>query len=198
MVHNATGTPPRFGAQRRLSPLQGPLNTTQRKATSTQERGAIEGRVGTVYCRGITYSHTKCSTTYGSVPKGAQDLVGLFVQKSHCTNSSYITVLYNFKPPPHLDKKHTILGKLVGAIKILSTTTSLGSRSKQRFMQQVTAEKKAGDGMNWFGSGLARRALDRATGRSGGGVGKYPGLTVAAATAEPIKRILGFGEFEDF
>jgi peptidyl-prolyl cis-trans isomerase-like protein 2 len=72
--------------------------------------------------------------------------------------------------------------------------------------QQETAEKKAGDGMNWFGVKLGTESGSDTTtmGRSGpGGVGKYLNLKrpgqAAAATAEPVKkRKLGFGEFENF
>lgn len=72
--------------------------------------------------------------------------------------------------------------------------------------QQATAEKKAGDGMNWFGVKLgAESALDTTTtgGSVAGGVGKYLNLKrptqAAAATAESVKkRKLGFGEFENF
>jgi peptidyl-prolyl cis-trans isomerase-like protein 2 len=71
--------------------------------------------------------------------------------------------------------------------------------------QQATAEKKAGDGMNWFGVKLgAESAPDTTTtgtGRSGvGGVGKYLNLKrPTEAITEPVKkRKLGFGEFENF
>ncbi len=166
----------------------------------------------------------------------------------------YIT----FKPAPHLDKKHTVFGKLVGGEGVLDTLEKLPRKDgtdrpvkpvkitevvmyvpnsykhcpslrsysyqdpfqdyKVRLAkklakkaeaqssagtQQATAEKKAGDGMNWFGVKLgAESALDTTTGRSGaGGVGKYLNLKrpTQPATAEPVKkRKLGFGEFENF
>ena len=170
----------------------------------------------------------------------------------------YIT----FKPAPHLDKKHTVFGKLVGGEDVLYTLEKLQRKDgtdrpakpvkitevkmyvpdlyercpslrpyshqdpfedyKVRLAkklakkaeaqssagtQQATAEKKAGDGMNWFGVKLgAESALDTSTtstgtGRSGvGGVGKYLNLKrPTEAIAEPVKkRKLGFGEFDNF
>jgi peptidyl-prolyl cis-trans isomerase-like protein 2 len=169
----------------------------------------------------------------------------------------YIT----FKPASHLDKKHTVFGKLVGGEDVLYTLEKLPRKEgterplkpvkitevkmyvpdlyeryrplrlcshqdpfeeyKVRLAkklakkaeaqsststQQETAEKKAGDGMNWFGVRLgAESGPDTITiGRSEpGGVGKYLNLKrppqAAAATTEPVKkRKLGFGEFENF
>jgi len=160
------------------------------------------------------------------------------------TNGSQFYIA--FKPAPHLDKKHTVFGKLVGGEDVLYTLEKLPRKDgtdrpakpvkitevkihqdpfedyKVRLakklakkaeaqssagIQQATAEKKAGDGINWFGVKLgAESALDTTTtgaGRSGvGGVGKYLNLkrpTEAAAAIEPVKkRKLGFGEFENF
>ena len=70
--------------------------------------------------------------------------------------------------------------------------------------QAATAEKKPGDGINWFGVKLgAEGATSSAEGGSGlGGVGKYLSLKRPTQTAAPVehpkKRKLGFGEFENF
>ena len=70
--------------------------------------------------------------------------------------------------------------------------------------QPTTAEKKPGDGMNWFGVKLGD---EDATSTSGGGsglrgVGKYLNLKrppqTAAAAGHPKKKKIGFGEFENF
>ncbi|KAI0257441.1 cyclophilin-like protein [Lactifluus subvellereus] len=71
--------------------------------------------------------------------------------------------------------------------------------------QQATAEKKPGDGMNWFGVKLGTEiAHGTAGGGSGtGGVGKYlslkrPAQTAVATVEHSKKRKLGFGDFENF
>ncbi len=72
--------------------------------------------------------------------------------------------------------------------------------------QPAAAEKKPGDGMNWFGYKLgAEDASSTARGSGLGGVGKYfnlkrpPQTAAAAVVAEhPKKRKIGFGEFENF
>lgn len=71
--------------------------------------------------------------------------------------------------------------------------------------QQATAEKKPGDGMNWFGVKLGTEiAHDTARGGSEtGGVGKYlslkrPAQTAVATVEHSKKRKLGFGDFENF
>ena len=71
--------------------------------------------------------------------------------------------------------------------------------------QPATAEKKPGDGMNWFGVKLG---AEDATNTSGGGdsglggVGKYLNLKRPPQTAviaeHPKKKKMGFGEFENF
>ncbi len=72
-------------------------------------------------------------------------------------------------------------------------------------MQQAPAEKKAGDGMNWFGVRLGvEGVLDTTKGISDlDGVGKYlnlkrPGQATTTATEPSKRRKLGFGEFENF
>ena len=186
-----------------------------------------------------------------------------FAQKSYHTNFHRSQFYITFKPASHLDKKHTVFGKLVGGEDVLYTLEKLPRKEgtdrpvkpvkitevkmyvpdlyercpplrpnshqdpfedyKVRLAkklakkaeaqssagtQQATAEKKAGDGVNWFGVKLgAESAPDTTTtgtGRSGvGGVGKYLNLKrpteAAAALTEPAKkRRLGFGEFENF
>jgi peptidyl-prolyl cis-trans isomerase-like 2 len=72
--------------------------------------------------------------------------------------------------------------------------------------QPATAEKKPGDGMNWFGVKLG---AEDATGTSGGGgsglggVGKYlslkrPPETAAVVAEHPKRKKTGFGGFENF
>lgn len=69
--------------------------------------------------------------------------------------------------------------------------------------QPATAEKKPGDGVNWFGVKLGTEgANSTAGGGSGpGGVGKYISLKRPPPTApvvESKKKKLGFGGFENF
>ena len=69
--------------------------------------------------------------------------------------------------------------------------------------QPATAEKKPGDGVNWFGVKLGTEgATSTAGGGSGsGGVGKYINLKRPPPTApvvESKKKKLGFGGFENF
>jgi peptidyl-prolyl cis-trans isomerase-like protein 2 len=70
--------------------------------------------------------------------------------------------------------------------------------------QPTPAEKKPGDGMNWFGVKLG---AEDATNTSGGdpglrGVGKYLNLKrppqTAAVAEHTKKKKIGFGEFENF
>jgi peptidyl-prolyl cis-trans isomerase-like protein 2 len=95
---------------------------------------------------------------------------------------------------PFEDYKVRLVKKLAKKAEAQSSTST----------PQATAEKKAGDGMNWFGVKLgAESALDTTTKSEAGGVGKYLNLKrpsqAAAAAGEPVKkRKLGFGEFENF
>lgn len=187
--------------------------------------------------------------------------VPVFLRSRPALATMYRSQFYiTFKPALHLDKKHTVFGKLVGGEDVLYTLEKLPRKEgterplkpvkitevkmyvpdmydryassklyshqdpfedyKVRLAkklakkaeaqsstgtQQESAEKKAGDGMNWFGVRLGTESGSdtTTTGRSGaGGVGKYLNLkrsTQAAAATEPVKkRKLGFGEFENF
>jgi peptidyl-prolyl cis-trans isomerase-like protein 2 len=71
--------------------------------------------------------------------------------------------------------------------------------------QPATAEKKPGDGMNWFGVKLGAEDATSTSGGGGsglGGVGKYLNLKrppqTAAVAEHPKKKKTGFGEFENF
>ena len=70
--------------------------------------------------------------------------------------------------------------------------------------QPATAEKKPGDGMNWFGVKLGEDATSTSGGGGSGlgGVGKYLNLKrppqTAAVAEHPKKKKTGFGEFENF
>jgi peptidyl-prolyl cis-trans isomerase-like protein 2 len=67
--------------------------------------------------------------------------------------------------------------------------------------QPATAEKKPGDGMNWFGVKLGED-VSGGDGSGLGGVGKYLNLKrppqTAAVAEHPKKKKTGFGEFENF
>jgi peptidyl-prolyl cis-trans isomerase-like protein 2 len=69
--------------------------------------------------------------------------------------------------------------------------------------QPATAEKKPGDGVNWFGVKLGAEGAINTGGDGFGGVGKYlslkrPPQTPAAVVEHSKKRKIGFGEFENF
>jgi peptidyl-prolyl cis-trans isomerase-like protein 2 len=72
--------------------------------------------------------------------------------------------------------------------------------------QPTIAEKKPGDGMNWFGVKLGAEDATSTSGGGGsglGGVGKYLSLkrplqTAPVVTEHPKRKKTGFGEFENF
>jgi peptidyl-prolyl cis-trans isomerase-like 2 len=72
--------------------------------------------------------------------------------------------------------------------------------------QPATAEKKPGDGMNWFGVKLGAEdatSTSESGGSGLGGVGKYlslkrPPQTAAVAAEHTKRKKTGFGEFENF
>jgi peptidyl-prolyl cis-trans isomerase-like protein 2 len=73
-------------------------------------------------------------------------------------------------------------------------------------IQPAIAEKKPGDGMNWFGVKLGAEDTTNISGGGGsglGGVGKYLNLKRPPQTADvvaehPKRKKTGFGEFENF
>jgi len=196
---------------------------------------------------GQSYWGTPFRDEYDLKGAARHDSPGVVAMANRGANTNGSQFYITFKPAPHLDKKHTVFGKLVGGEDVLYTLEKLPRKDgtdrpakpvkitevkihqdpfedyKVRLAkklakkaeaqssagtQQATAEKKAGDGMNWFGVKLgAESALDATTTGTGGsgvgGVGKYLNLKrpteAAGAIAEPVKkRKLGFGEFENF
>ncbi|KAN0134841.1 cyclophilin-like protein [Lactarius tabidus] len=194
---------------------------------------------------GQSYWGTPFRDEYDLKGAARHDSAGVVAMANRGANTNGSQFYITFKPASHLDKKHTVFGKLVGGEDVLYTLEKLPRKEgterplkpvkitevkihqdpfeeyKVRLAkklakkaeaqsststQQETAEKKAGDGMNWFGVRLgAESGPDTITiGRSEpGGVGKYLNLKrppqAAAATTEPVKkRKLGFGEFENF
>ncbi|KAH9004333.1 cyclophilin-like protein [Lactarius hatsudake] len=191
---------------------------------------------------GQSYWGTPFRDEYDLKGAARHDSAGVVAMANRGANSNGSQFYITFKPAPHLDKKHTVFGKLVGGESVLDTLEKLPRKDgtdrpvkpvkitevviyqdpfqdyKVRLAkklakkaeaqspastQQATTEKKAGDGMNWFGVKLgAESALDITTEVSGiGGVGKYLNLKrpAQATAAEPVKkRKLGFGEFENF
>jgi len=194
---------------------------------------------------GQSYWGTAFRDEYDLKGAARHDSRGVVAMANKGANTNGSQFFITFKATPHLDKKHTVFGKLVGGEDVLDTLEKLPRKDgtdrpvkpvkvtevviyqdpfedyKVRLAkklakkaeaqspataQSAAAEKKPGDGMNWFGVKLgADDAIGTAGGGSeGSGVGRYLNLkrpaqtTAAAVTEHPKKRKLGFGEFENF
>ncbi|KAI9512850.1 cyclophilin-like protein [Russula earlei] len=179
---------------------------------------------------GQSYWGTPFRDEYDLKGAARHDSRGVVAMANKGANTNGSQFYITFKSTPHLDKKHTVFGKLVGdgtdrpvkpvkitgveiyqdpfedyKVRLAKKLAKKAEAQNSASTQPAVVEKKAGDGINWFGVKLG---VDSAIGTAGGGsgvdgIGKYlSSKRLAQPTAVEVephkKRKLGFGEFENF